>query len=82
MSTINEQAEEFRRFVNEQHLSGDNDLTIAELFQQWQLTTLPDGELQESLLAFDRGVEDAKAGRTRDAKEVITESRKRIQQMQ
>ena len=82
MSTIIEQADSFRRYVELQSQNAEADLTLDELFQRWK--TLPDSdqELQESLEAFDRGVADADAGRLVDPQSAIAAARKRLQQLQ
>lgn len=82
MSTIIEQADDFRQFVNDQHANGGSKLSIAELFERWQLLTLSGDELQQSLAAFDRGVADAEAGRTIDGNESVERLRSRLRQMQ
>lgn len=79
MSTIIEQADDFRQFISDHHANGGSrDLTIADMFERWQLLTLSDAELQESLVAFDRGVADAEAGRTIDGRESVTRLRSRL----
>ncbi len=67
----------FKGFIEEQLSNGGADLTPEEALVHWEIANQTDQEDEETLQAISEGLEDMHAGRTRDAREVLAELRRK-----
>ena len=75
-----EQIDSFHQFATEQIQNGGGEKSVDELYDDWRLENLTPEELEESVAAIHRAIDDIKNGDTgRDADEVIAELRSRYE---
>lgn len=67
----------FRDFADAKLSNGGADLTLDEALDLWEYENSPEDEREATLQAIREGLEDMHAGRTRDAREVLLELRKK-----
>ncbi|MGE3818346.1 MAG: hypothetical protein AB7I30_02835 [Isosphaeraceae bacterium] len=67
----------FKEFIEEKLLVGRVDVTPEEALSHWEIENQTDEEREETLQAIQEGLEDMRAGRTRDAREVLAELRRK-----
>src|SRR5262249_48785682 len=67
----------FRDFLDEQIADGGPSLTPWEALDLWELQNPTEAEREETLEAIREGLEDLNAGRTRPAREVLAELRRK-----
>jgi hypothetical protein len=67
MSTVREDLERFHHFVDERLARGNDDVSLDELFDQWQ-----DSQSRDEInVAIRRGLADVDAGRHQDVAEAM-----------
>jgi hypothetical protein len=67
----------FRDFLDAKLSNGGAGLTLEEALGLWEYENSPEAEREETLAAIREGLEDMDAGRTRPAREVLAELRRK-----
>ncbi len=67
----------FRSFLDERISRDGASLTLEDALGLWEYENSPEAEREETLAAVLEGLEDLKAGRTRPARDVLAELRRK-----
>jgi len=74
MSTTQEEIDRFHHFASEKLSNGRADLSMDELYRQWQT----EQEKSAAIASIERGLEDADAGRLRSLEDVDADVRNEL----
>ena len=68
----------FRSFLDEMLAQAGDDLTLDGILELWEFENASDREREATLAAIREGLEDADAGKTRPAREVLSEVQRKF----